>query len=64
MDIELTVDRTGRVTSAVLKSRSGSTWIDMAATGTWRNAQLQALPPELGDRYTFTITINYILIRG
>ena len=63
VDVELTVGGNGRVQSVVLKSRSGSTFIDMAAVGTWRNAQLPPLPPELGNPYTFTITINYILLR-
>jgi len=63
VDLELTVNRTGRVQSAVLKSRSGSTWIDMAAVGTFRGAQLPPLPQEVGDPYTVTITINYILLR-
>lgn len=63
VDLELTVDSTGRVKAAVLKSRSGSQFIDMAAIGTWRNAQLPPLPPELAPSYTFSITINYILLR-
>ena len=63
VDVELTVSSTGRVQSAVIKSRSGSQFIDMAAVGTWRNAQLPPLPPELGANYTFTITIDYILLR-
>jgi TonB family protein len=63
VDLELTVSASGRVENAVLKSKSGNQFIDMAAIGTWRNAKLPPLPPELGDRYTFTITINYILIR-
>lgn len=63
VDLELTVDATGRVREAKITSRSGSTWLDMAAASTWRNAQLPPLPPELGDRYVFSITINYILIR-
>ena len=62
-DVELTVDASGRVTSAVLKSRTGSPFLDMAALGTWRGARLNPLPPELAPSYTFTITINYILLR-
>lgn len=63
VDLELTVGASGKVENAVLKSKSGNQFIDMAALGTWRNAKLPPLPPELGERYTFTITINYILIR-
>lgn len=63
VDLELTVDGSGKVRSAVVKSRSGSTWLDMAAVGTWQNAQLPPLPPELTTPYVFSITINYILIR-
>jgi TonB family protein len=63
VDLELTVDATGRVEKADVKSHSGNQFLDMAAVGTWRNAKLPPLPPELGDRYTFTITINYVLIR-
>ena len=62
-DVELTVDSSGRVTAAVLKSHTGSPFLDMAAVGTWRGAKLSPLPPELAPSYTFTITINYILLR-
>ena len=61
--LELTVNSSGRVESAVIKSRSGSQFIDMAAVGTWRGAQLPPLPPELAPSYKFTITIDYMLIR-
>jgi TonB family protein len=63
VDLELTVDATGRVERAEVKSRSGNTFLDMAAMGTWRNAKLPPLPPDLGEHYTFSITINYILLR-
>ena len=62
--IELTVARSGRVESVSVKSGSGSSWLDMAAVGTWRNAQLPPLPAEVaGDRLTFSIPINYLLYR-
>jgi len=62
--IELTVNRSGRVESVELKSRSGSQWLDMAALGTFRNGQLPPFTPEMtGDRITFPIPIHYILIR-
>jgi protein TonB len=64
VDIELTVNRQGRVESVVVKSRSGSSWLDMAAVATWRNAQLAPLPAEtLGATIKVPLTINYILIR-
>lgn len=64
VDIELTVNRLGRVESVAVKSRSGSPWLDMAAAATWRNAQLAPLPAETaGERITVPITINYLLIR-
>lgn len=63
VDLELTVDRTGRVTSAVVTSRSGSAWIDMAAVSTFRSAQLPPIPAELDAPYKTTLTINYLLIR-
>ena len=45
-------------------SRSGSQWIDMAALGTFRNAQLPPFTNEMReDRLTFPIPITYYLIR-
>lgn len=62
--IELVVNRQGRVISVEIKSRSGSPWLDMAAVGTWRNAQLAPLPFENTDpTITVPLTINYLLIR-
>ena len=62
--LEMVVNRLGRVESVEVKSRSGSPWLDMAAVGTWRNAQLPPLPPEnTEERITLEIPINYILIR-
>lgn len=62
VDLEMTVDRTGRVLSANVVSRSGSTWLDMAAAGTFRGALLPPLPIQISAPYTVTITINYQLI--
>jgi len=62
--IQLTVNRSGKVESVEIKSRSGSQWLDMAAVGTFRNGQLPPFTPEMReDRITFTIPINYILLR-
>ncbi len=64
VDLELTVNRQGRVELVQIKSHSGSSFIDMAAVGTWRNAQLAPLPAEVqGERITIPITVNYILYR-
>ena len=64
VQIEIVVNRQGRVTSVAIQRRSGSTWLDMAALGTWRNAQLAPLPYENTDpTITIPLTINYVLIR-
>lgn len=62
--IQIVVNRLGRVVSAEVLDRSGSPWLDMAAVGTWRNAQLAPLPAENNDpTITIPLTINYLLIR-
>ena len=61
--IDLTVNRYGRVIGVQVKDRSGSPFLDMAAVGTFRNAQLPPLPPEIGEQQTVTLTISYILLR-
>ena len=64
VEIEIVVNRLGRVESVEILRRSGSPWLDMAAVGTWRNAQLAPLPAENTDRtITIPLTINYLLIR-
>lgn len=64
VQIELTVNRYGKVEGVTVQGRSGSPWLDMAAVSVWRGAQLSPLPAEVaGDRITFSITINYILLR-
>ncbi len=64
VQIEIVVNRLGRVESVEIQRRSGSPWLDMAAVGTWRNAQLAPLPAENTDRtITIPLTINYLLIR-
>ncbi len=63
VEIQIVVNRLGRVESAEIKRRSGSPWLDMAAIGTWRNAQLTPLPAENTDpTITIPLTINYVLI--
>lgn len=64
VEIQIVVNRLGRVESVEIQRRSGSSWLDMAAVGTWRNAQLAPLPAENTDRtITIPLTINYLLIR-
>jgi TonB family protein len=64
VEIQIVVNRLGRVESVEIERRSGSPWLDMAAVGTWRNAQLAPLPAENTDRtITIPLTINYLLIR-
>ena len=62
--IQLTVNRSGRVESVEVLSRSGSQWLDMAALATWRDARLPPFTNEMReDRITFPIPIQYYLIR-
>jgi TonB family protein len=64
VEIQIVVNRLGRVESVEIKRRSGSPWLDMAAVGTWRNAQLAPLPAENTDpTITIPLTINYVLLR-
>ncbi len=64
VEIEIVVNRLGRVEAVEILRRSGSPWLDMAAVGTWRNAQLAPLPAENTDpTITIPLTINYLLIR-
>ena len=64
VEIQIVVNRLGRVESVEIARRSGSPWLDMAAVGTWRNAQLAPLPRENTDRtITIPLTINYVLLR-
>ncbi len=62
--IQLTVNRSGRVESVEVLSRSGSQWLDMAALATWRDARLPPFTNEMReDRITFPVPIQYSLIR-
>lgn len=63
VDVELVVNRYGVVQSATVVSRSGSAFLDMAAVGTFRGAQLPPIPREIEAPYTVTLTIHYILLR-
>lgn len=62
--IKIVVDRYGHVRSVERESRSGSQWLDMAATGTFRDATLPPLPPDTPDQtITVNLTITYVLTR-
>ena len=62
--VQLTVNRSGRVENVEILSRSGSTFLDMAAVGTWRGAQLPPFTNEMReDRITFPVPIHYYLVR-
>ena len=64
VQVELTVNRYGKVETVNVIGKSGSAFLDMSAVSVWRGAQLAPLPAEVaGDRITFAITIHYILIR-
>lgn len=64
VQVELVVNRLGKVESVEIRSRSGSPWLDMAALSTWRGAQLAPFPAENTEpRITMTLTINYVLVR-
>ena len=62
--IQIVVDRYGHVRSVERESRSGSVWLDMAALGTFRDANLPPLPPDTSDpTITVDLSITYILVR-
>ena len=62
--IQLTVNRSGKVEAVDVLSRSGSQWLDLAAVGTFRGAQLPPFTNEMRqDRLTFPIPITYYLVR-
>ena len=62
--IQIVVDRYGHVRSVEREQRSGSTWLDMAAVGTFRDAHLPPLPPDSPDnQITVDLSITYVLLR-
>ncbi len=64
VQVEIVVNRLGKVEQVKVVGRSGSPFLDMAAMGTWRGAQLAPFPAENpAPRATMTLTINYILLR-
>ncbi|MGE0418885.1 MAG: energy transducer TonB [Acetobacteraceae bacterium] len=62
--IEIVVDRYGKVRNLELLRSSRSPWLDLAAQGVFRNAQLPPFPANTSDNeITLDLTINYILTR-
>ncbi len=62
--LHLVVDRYGKVREVEVQSTSGSQWIDMGASATFRNATLPPFPqgtPEAASNVD--LTIHYILTR-
>jgi protein TonB len=63
-EVVMNIDRTGRVLSVELRSRSGSQWLDLSTTGMFRGAHVPPFPPGTKeDTATVDQTIHYILRR-
>jgi TonB family protein len=61
--VQVTINRYGKVLSTDLVSKSGSSFLDMAWVGEWRNATVPRFPPGTPeDTTTILYTIHYILI--
>ncbi len=64
VELELTVNRNGRVEGVTIKMGSGSEYLDMASVGSFRDAKLSPLPDEVeGQTVKVPVTINYLLLR-
>jgi periplasmic protein TonB len=64
VEIQVVVDRHGRVRTVDLEGRSGSQWLDMAAQAVFRGANLPPFPPGTpNDEVTLDLRINYMLVR-
>jgi protein TonB len=64
VEIQVVVDRYGRVHTVDLAGRSGSQWLDMAAQAVFRGANVPPFPPgSRDDEVTLDIRINYLLVR-
>lgn len=63
-EVILKIDRSGKVLSVELVTRSGSQWLDLEATGMFRGARVPPFPSNVtGDTATIDQTIHYILKR-
>jgi TonB family protein len=61
--IRVVLDRSGKVHSVELESRSGSQWIDMGSLAIFRGATLPPFPPSTPqNEATLHLTLNFILI--
>lgn len=64
VQIEFTVDRSGRVKAVRLLSSSGSVFLDQAWLGMFQGTDLPAFPPgSKSDTVTVNATMHYTLIR-
>ena len=63
-EVLVNIDRTGKVLSVELVTRSGSQWLDLSTTGMFRGAHVPAFPPDTKENdATVDQTIQYILRR-
>jgi periplasmic protein TonB len=64
VQIEVVVDRYGKVRGVELVGRSGSPWLDLGAQAVFRGATVPPFPPDTADdQVTLLLTIRYILVR-
>jgi protein TonB len=63
-EVAVEIDRTGKVLSVQLITRSGSQWLDLSTTGMFRGAHVPPFPQDTKEN-TATVdqTIHYILQR-
>jgi TonB family protein len=63
-EVILQINRSGKVLSVELVTRSGSQWLDLSTTGIFRGARVPPFPDNVtGDTATIDQTIHYILRR-
>jgi protein TonB len=64
VELEIVVDKYGKVTGLRLLGRSGSQWLDMGAESVFRDARLPSLMPFTSDdQITVDLSIHYLLLR-
>ena len=62
--LHMRVNRDGRVENLELTGKSGSRWLDIGAMGTFRDAHLPPLPPDMPEaQIPFEVTVHYVIIR-
>jgi protein TonB len=63
-EVILQINRSGKVLSVELVTRSGSQWLDLSTTGMFRGARVPPFPANVTeDTATIDQTIHYILRR-